>query len=148
MKKAYVVIFVLCALVVVFCLYDTQRINSDVKATVAKQEAEKLAKIETIIRGRFAENDIAKGLDILTIKVSDYIYRMRISLKFEPATIREVSTITQGICEIIYHELKRAGVERSITVWAQKPHRGGLVRVFGHGSYSSYTGKFEWKTQK
>lgn len=148
MKKAYIVILVLCALIVIFCLYDTQRVKSDMKSTADKKEAEKLAQIETIIRSRFAESDVAKGLDILAIKVSDYIYRMRISLKFEPTTIREVSTITQGICEVIYFELKRAGIKRSISVWAQRPYKEGLVRVFGHGSYDSYTGKFEWKTQK
>lgn len=149
--KIAIIVFVVLAVIALFFLIESTKIETELEDAREASESMKLLEVEKTLRAKFeVEPSLSENLEILTVKGGKDTFQVRISLKFAPASIEEVSTITQSICEVVYYELKSAGLKQSISVYAQRPKPGspGLVIVYGHTRYSSVTGKFEWHQQK
>jgi len=120
---------------------------------------EKLSKVEQKIKAipndeSFANyiriSEVQKYIKIPEVEDDGSMYRIWMTLLFEPINYDQVQAWTDTVCKWSKRILDDNGVVRNISVWAIRPIRtswegdGGVI-VYGRTFYDRHTDKFEFK---
>ena len=134
-------------LILLFLCFDGY-VETEMWAATKQSEAKQLARIERNIKAWLVKKGGDKFLLISSAKNDKASFQIWIELQFNPTTLQQVRARTDAICEIFYHELKKVGIKKNISVWAKRAHSGGLVKVYGRTFYSHVTGRFKFERAK
>ena len=136
-------------MLLVLCFFWFIGYGSPEAWAISKQnDAKQVAKIERSIKAWLVKNGGDKFLLISSTENDKSAYRIWIELQFNPTTLQQVQARTDAICEIFYHEFKKVGIKKNISVWAKRSLSGGLVKVYGKTFYSHVTGRFKFDRAK
>lgn len=113
-----------------------------------QQEKEKLVKLEQEVKAISDDESVAKYISISKIEDDGSMFRITINLLFEPENYQQVQTWTDAVCESSKRILDSNNATRNISVWANRPTKGGQVVVYGRTFYSHNTGRTEFKNAK
>ena len=111
---------------------------------------EKLSKVEQKIKAIPNDESFAKYIKIPEVEDDGSMYRIWMTLLFEPINYDQVQAWTDTVCKWSKRILDDNGVVRNISVLAIRPVRtswegeGGVI-VYGRTFYDRHTGKFEFK---
>jgi hypothetical protein len=123
------------------------------------EEKEKLSKVEQKIKAipndkSFAKyikiSGVQKYIKIPEVEDDGSMYRIWMTLLFEPINYDQVQAWTDTVCKWSKRILDNNSVVRNICVWAIRPVRTsweeeGKVKVYGRTFYDHHTNKFEFK---
>ena len=136
---------------VVLIMFISILLESEEQKAAKQQEKEKPSKIEQKIKAISDNETIAKFISISKIEDDGSMYRIWITLLFDPRSYDEVQTWTDVVCKSSKLILDNNGVVRNISVWAIRAVRfeGRVGAIFyGRTFYDHHTDKFEFKNRE
>lgn len=140
MKGKYFIVLILLSLVLastITCGNESiQTPSSEISPDIERQ-------IYAII-----DEPSSKYISISSIEDDGSLCRINIEFLFEPDSYSEVRIWTDAVCYETYDIFKRAGIERSISIWARRTLTGDRVALYGRTFYSRHTGKYEFQNIK
>lgn len=134
-----IIAFIIVLIVFISILPETEE-----QKLAEQREKEKLIKIEQLIKTMSA-GSVGEYISISEIEDDGSMYRIWISLLFEPENYRQVQTWTDAVCKDSRRLLEENGITRSISVWAKRSKGKDEVVVYGRTFHYQGADKSEFK---